>query len=306
MRITSRSFSSSSATIAWICFSKDDADQLELDRGDASPARACRRARGCRPRPPRSRARRRPRRPAGAPRPRPSDRSVSLASSATVGGALQLGRELLAGVLDARHLARELLRQPEDASVLRERVEDGLAHPPHRVGDELDVALGVEALRGLDEAEVALVDQVEEREAEAPVALRVGDDEAQVGLDEALERLLVARLDAAAQLLLLLGGERLELRDLADVGVQAVARRAERGLGRGALLRLAIGSGAQGILRPGARARTECCERVGAASRGPARSAPASRPGWPARAPRAPRRRTRSPPSASAPSYGAC
>ena len=86
--------------------------------------------------------------------------------------------------------------------LLGERVEDGLAHPPHRVGDELDVALGVEALGRLDQAEAALVDQVQEGQAQAAVALRVGDHEAQVGLDQPLQRLLVALLDAAAQHLL--------------------------------------------------------------------------------------------------------
>src|SRR6185369_10733225 len=109
-----------------------------------------------------------------------------------------------------------------------ERVEDGLAHPPHRIGDELDVALRVEAAGRLDEAQRPLVDEVQERHPEAAVALGVGDHEAQVGLHEALQRLLVPHADAPAKLLLVLPGERLEAGDLADVRVQAVAGGAPR------------------------------------------------------------------------------
>ena len=56
----------------------------------------------------------------------------------------------------------------------------------------------------------ALVDEVEEGEAQAAVALRVGDDEAEVGLHQPLQRLLVALLDAPAQHLLLVAAQRLE------------------------------------------------------------------------------------------------
>src|SRR5699024_8187517 len=67
---------------------------------------------------------------------------------------------------------------------------DGLAYPPGRVGREL-VALGVvELLDGLDEAEVALLDEVEKQHAAADIALRYRDDKAQVGLGHALLGLL--------------------------------------------------------------------------------------------------------------------
>ena len=55
-------------------------------------------------------------------------------------------------------------------------------------------------------------------------ALGVVDDEAQVGLDQPLDRLLVARLDAPAEHLLVVARERLELRDVPDVRVEAVGR----------------------------------------------------------------------------------
>jgi hypothetical protein len=62
--------------------------------------------------------------------------------------------------------------------VLGEGVEDGLTHPPHRVGDELDVASRVEALGRFHQTEVALVDEVHVGESQPPVALGVVDDEA--------------------------------------------------------------------------------------------------------------------------------
>ena len=67
-----------------------------------------------------------------------------------------------------------------------------LANPPDRVGDELDVAPGIEAARRLHQPEIAFVNEVEERDAEAAIALGVADDEAQVGFDEPAERVLVA------------------------------------------------------------------------------------------------------------------
>jgi hypothetical protein len=67
------------------------------------------------------------------------------------------------------------------------------------------------------------VDQVLEGEAQAAVALGVRYDEAQVGLHESVQRLAIPLLDAAAQDLLLFEGERLEVGDLPDVGVEAVA-----------------------------------------------------------------------------------
>src|SRR5438093_1247821 len=139
------------------------------------------------------------------------------------GRPVQLARELLPRVADLGDLAGELLGKAEHARVLRKGVEDRLPHPPYRVGDELHVALGVEPLARLDEAERALVDQVEEGEAQPAVPLGVGDDEAEVGLHEALQGLVVAALDAAAELLFLVAAQRLEARDLPDVGVEAVA-----------------------------------------------------------------------------------
>ena len=63
--------------------------------------------------------------------------------------------------------------------------DDGLADPPGRVGRELEALGVVELLDRPDQAEVALLDQVEQRQAGGRVGLGDRDDEAQVALDQA-------------------------------------------------------------------------------------------------------------------------
>ena len=92
-----------------------------------------------------------------------------------------------------------------------------LADPPRRVGAELEAAPVVELLDRADEPEVALLDEVEQRQAAVRVAARDGDDEAQVGLDQLVLRLHVPALDALGQRDLLLGREQRHLADLAQV-----------------------------------------------------------------------------------------
>src|SRR5512133_1812535 len=61
---------------------------------------------------------------------------------------------------------------------------DRLADPPRRVRRELVAALVLELVHRLHEADVALLDEVQELQAAVRVLLRDRDDEAQVGLDE--------------------------------------------------------------------------------------------------------------------------
>src|SRR6266540_2350621 len=147
-----------------------------------------------------------------------------------------LGRELhLAPDLLRRRLAAEVLQELAlDADQLVDRLDhvhrdadgarlvgdgpgDRLADPPGRVRREL-VALGVvELLDRADEAEVALLDQVEEQHAAAHVALGDRDDQAEVGLDQLLLGELAVALDplqlaqAGGAELLGLGGGLVEL-----------------------------------------------------------------------------------------------
>src|SRR5262245_20807094 len=74
-------------------------------------------------------------------------------------------------------------------------MHNGLPDPPHGVGNELDVLLGIEALSGLDEADVAFVDQIEEGKPAATIFLGDTHDEPQIGFDQPLEGLSIAPLD---------------------------------------------------------------------------------------------------------------
>ena len=100
-------------------------------------------------------------------------------------------------------------------------MHDCLAHPPDGVGDELDVVRRVEAPGRFQQPQVAFVDQVEERDAEAAVALRVRDHEPEVGLDEPLDgRAVPVGLDAQPELALFFGRQARQLRDFLQVGLQ--------------------------------------------------------------------------------------
>src|SRR5229473_7856571 len=141
---------------------------------------------------------------------------------------LKLGRDLL-----RLWLARQLLHQAaldEDDPVqpldhvhgqtdrpclVGDRTRDRLPDPPGRVGRELEAFAVVELLHGANQAERALLDQVEEREATADVRLRDRDDEPQVRLDHLRLRRHVAALDPLRQQDLLLGRQQRHLADRA-------------------------------------------------------------------------------------------
>ena len=91
---------------------------------------------------------------------------------------------------------------------------DRLADPPRRVGAELVAQGRVELLHRAQQADVALLDQVEERHAAADVALRHADDQAQVGLGQPLFR-VPAALPPQQQLV---AGVRLEVVRLERLG----------------------------------------------------------------------------------------
>ncbi len=125
------------------------------------------------------------------------------------GVALQLDGQLGDGLADAVQQVGLLLRQAERPGLIREGMNDGLAHPPDGIRDELDVLAGIEALGSLDESDIALVDQIQEGQSAAAVFLGKGDHEAQVGLHQDAQSFVIAALDLAPQVLLLLRGNAL-------------------------------------------------------------------------------------------------
>ena len=101
---------------------------------------------------------------------------------------------------------------------------DRLADPPGRVGRELVAGSPVVLLDGAHEADVALLDEVEEEHAAADVALRDRHHETQVGLDQLAARGGVVALDALGQRDLLGGGQQRGTADLAQVGAHRIVR----------------------------------------------------------------------------------
>jgi hypothetical protein len=73
-------------------------------------------------------------------------------------------------------------RDADGARLVGERAGDGLADPPRGVRAELEAAPVVELLDGAHQADVALLDEVEQRHASSGVPLGDADDKAQVGL----------------------------------------------------------------------------------------------------------------------------
>ena len=82
---------------------------------------------------------------------------------------------------------RAVARQPDQAGLLVEGPADGLADPEGGVGGELEALAPVELVDGVLEAEVALLDQIEQLHARGQ-GIATGDahDEAEVGPDESV------------------------------------------------------------------------------------------------------------------------
>ena len=91
---------------------------------------------------------------------------------------LALGADELVDGLDHVH------GDADGAGLVRDGAGDGLADPPGGIGREFEAAAVLELVHGLHEADVALLDQVQELQATVGVALGDADHEAQVGLDE--------------------------------------------------------------------------------------------------------------------------
>ena len=136
--------------------------------------------------------------------------------------------ELALDVHDLVELLDHVDRDADGPPLVRDRTRDGLANPPGRVRGELVAAPVVELLDRADQPERALLDQVQERQAAAQVALGDRDDEAEVRLDHLLLGVQVAALDPLGQRDFLLRGEQLHAPDRAQVQPQGVQARLDR------------------------------------------------------------------------------
>ena len=155
-----------------------------------------------------------------------------------MGGAAQLLGEHVALLHVLRQEQLDVDRQPDRARLVGEGAHHRLADPPGGVGREARAAVGLELARGVQQPDVAFLDQVEQGEPAVEIAAGDPDDEPQVGLDEPLLGLGVAGLDAAGQVLLLLRGQQLDPGDLLQVERDQLAAAVARLGGFGLLAEL--------------------------------------------------------------------
>src|SRR5216683_1874932 len=113
------------------------------------------------------------------------DRDVHALGDLLRGGfAAKLLHQLTAGTDELVDGLDHVDRDADGTGLVRDGSGDGLTDPPGRVGGEFVTATVLELVDGLHEADIALLDEVEELEAAVGVLLGDGDDEAKVGLDE--------------------------------------------------------------------------------------------------------------------------
>ena len=139
--------------------------------------------------------------------------------------AVQLLRELPARAHHAAHLLGDVDGKADRPALVGERARDRLADPPRRVGRKLEAHPVVELLDRADQAEVALLDQIEQRHARPRVMPCDRHHEAEVRLDQLPLRFLVAGVLAPGELALFLAREQRPVADLADVEPQRIAGR---------------------------------------------------------------------------------
>ena len=91
-------------------------------------------------------------------------------------------QQLAGNFLDLGNRFYHMHRNPDGSCLVGNGTGNCLPNPPGCIGGKLKALRVVELLYGLDQAEVALLNQVEELHAAAEVTLRDADDEAQVRL----------------------------------------------------------------------------------------------------------------------------
>ena len=126
-------------------------------------------------------------------------------------------------------------RQADGARLVHDRPLDVLADPPGGVGGETETALRVELFEGVDEAEVALLDQVEQRDPAVQVVLGDVHNQAQVALDQGLAGGEIARAQAPRKRQLFFGRQERVGADLVEIQLGDIAEKFGIGRLRGRL-----------------------------------------------------------------------
>ena len=103
------------------------------------------------------------------------------------GGASAMSRlEVVSGVDDPVQEVTGVNGQAYSAAAIGDAAGDGLADPPGGVGGELEAFAPVELLDGVHEPEVALLNQVEQRQLGRPVLLGDRHDQAEIAVGKSL------------------------------------------------------------------------------------------------------------------------
>ena len=135
-------------------------------------------------------------------------RSSSAASSSRLAGRPRRASRPAPLLLEPREVVGRVDGQADGAARVGDAALDRLTDPPGGVGGELEALAPVELLDGVDEAEVALLHEVEERHARRLVALGDRHDQAEVRLHE-LTLGVLALADQLLEVSLLGAGEAL-------------------------------------------------------------------------------------------------
>ncbi|MNQ92787.1 hypothetical protein D3C85_1082220 [compost metagenome] len=91
-------------------------------------------------------------------------------------------------------------RQPDGPGLIHDCAFDGLANPPGRVGREAETAFRIELLHRPDQAEVALFDQVQQRQPTIDVASGDFHHQSQVAFNHAFAPGRIATLRQARKM----------------------------------------------------------------------------------------------------------
>ncbi|MNH17647.1 hypothetical protein D3C79_773310 [compost metagenome] len=115
-------------------------------------------------------------------------------------------------------------RQANGAGLVHDRPFDGLANPPGRIGREPETTLRVELLDRTDQPQVALLDQVEQRQAAVHVTTGNFYNQAQVAFDHALAAGGVALLRQTRKVHFLFRRKQRRESDLVEIQLGGIER----------------------------------------------------------------------------------
>jgi hypothetical protein len=96
------------------------------------------------------------------------------------------------GARETAHLLEHLDRDSHRAGLLGQPAQDRLADPDRGVGGEVETALRLEPIHRHDQAEIAFLDEIEQRQSATAVRPRHVYHQAQVGEDNSLTGIAVA------------------------------------------------------------------------------------------------------------------